>query len=365
VIFIDEIDALGRKRAGDGESSNGERDATLNALLVEMDGFKNNSGVFVLGATNRIDMLDPALVRPGRLGDKKIYIGVPDSKTRTAIVKQHIRGKPHDDSFDMEEMIERTAGNSGAQIENLLNEAMLNALKEGRESFTQADFDMVWARMVAGWQPVEHDFTEDMILQISIHEMGHAVVGMLSKHHSNMSRVTINLSSPTTPGMTTFDKPASPLHKREALFEHLMILLAGRIAEEEFYGVSVTTGAGDDIEKAKRLAEQMVDNLMGVGGGGGSSNSKRRFSKSSQKYLEKFDDEVTDLVNQAYKCAEIIVAKSRDLIGESAEYLRKQKTMNAEELYDMIVNKYPHLLELLRDDPAGDSSVEFRTDLFQ
>lgn len=177
IIFIDEIDAVGRKRSSDGESSSNERDNTLNALLIELDGFKNNTGVFVVGATNRIDLLDSALTRPGRI-DKKIYIGLPDEVTRKSIIQIHISGKPHDSSIKIEELVNLTDGLSGAQIENVLNEAMLNALKQDRFVFNYSDFDLVVNKMLAGWQPNEHKFTKNIIDHIAIHEMGHAIVGL-------------------------------------------------------------------------------------------------------------------------------------------------------------------------------------------
>ena len=203
IIFIDEIDALGRKRSSDGESSSNERDNTLNALLVELDGFKNTTGVFIVAATNRIDLLDEALIRPGRI-DKKIYIGLPDSATRKAIIDIHIKGKPYCDSIGINELVEVTEGLSGAQIENLLNEAMLNALRVNNTQFCYKDFDFVMNKMMAGWQPVEHEFTSDIIDHIAIHEMGHAIVGFLSIYHSKMSKVVINLSSPKSPGYTVY-----------------------------------------------------------------------------------------------------------------------------------------------------------------
>ena len=251
IVFIDEIDAVGRKRSGDGESSSNERDSTLNALLVELDGFKNNTGIFLIAATNRIDLLDTALTRPGRI-DKKIFIGLPDSPTREAIIDIHIQGKPHESSIKKDELVLYTEGFTGAQIENLLNEAMLNALRHDRTKFTYKDFDLVLNKMMVGWQPNDHEFSSDIIDHIAIHEMGHAIVGIFSKHHSKMTKVIINLSSPKSPGYTVFESSTSSIYTRESLFEHLMILLSGRIAEEIFYGVSVTTGALNDFEEALR-----------------------------------------------------------------------------------------------------------------
>ena len=337
IIFIDEIDALGRKRSSDGESSSNERDNTLNALLVEMDGFKNNTGIFVLGATNRVDLLDSALTRPGRI-DKKIYIGFPDKTTREAILNIHILGKPHDSSIQVADLVEMTEGYSGAQIENLLNEAMLHALRENRFEFTLDDFDLMLNKMIAGWQPVEHRFSPDMIDRISIHEMGHAIVGLLSKHHSKMSKVIINLSSPKMPGYTVFESSLSQLYKREALFEHLMILLSGRIAEEVVYDVSVTTGAINDFEEALKLAEKMIV-YYGMG-------KSVIYPSTSEKYKEIIDDEVKELINNAYKCAQIILTKSRLLILESSEILRDQKIIKSDALLELMNTKYPKLLNL-------------------
>ena len=213
IIFVDEIDAVGRKRSADGESSSNERDNTLNALLVELDGFKNNSCIFLVAATNRIDLLDSALTRPGRI-DKKIYIGLPDKNTRSEIIKIHINGKPYCDSIGLDELVDVTEGLSGAQIENLLNEAMLNALRMNNTQFCYKDFDFVMNKMIAGWQPNDHEFTTDIIDHIAIHEMGHAIVGLLSKHHSKVTKVVINLSSPKSPGYTVFEGSTSNIYIR-------------------------------------------------------------------------------------------------------------------------------------------------------
>lgn len=336
IIFIDEIDALGRKRSSDGESSSNERDNTLNALLVELDGFKNNTGIFVVAATNRVDLLDNALTRPGRI-DKKIHIGLPDNNTRKAIIDIHIHGKPYDSSIVLPDLVEITEGLSGAQIENLLNEAMLNALRFNQTRFNYADFDLMMNKLIAGWQPIEHQFTSDIIDHIAIHEMGHAIVGILSKHHSKMTKVVINLSSPRSPGYTIFEKSTSNIYVREALFEHLMILLAGRIAEEVFYDVSVTTGAINDFEEALKLAEKMVL-YYGMG-------KNIIYPSSSEKYKEMIDTEVTELIDQAYKLSQMIIEHCKDLILETSEILKRDKLLKADKLHEIINTKYKHILD--------------------
>ena len=337
IIFIDEIDALGRKRTTDSDSSSSERDSTLNSLLVELDGFKDSSGIFIIAATNRIDLLDSALIRPGRI-DKKIYIGLPDATTREAILNIHIKRKPYDNTIIPKDLVEITEGFSGAQIENLLNEAMLNALRYNNTKFSYTDFDLVLNKMIAGWQPNQHEFTSNIIDRIAIHEMGHAVVGILSKHHSKVTKVVINLSSPKSPGYTVFEGSTSNIYIREALFEHLMILLAGRIAEELFYGVSVTTGAINDFEEALILAEKMIK-YYGMG-------ENIIYPSLSEKYKETIDNEVLKLINQSYECAQFIITESKDLIYETSEILKVDKILKADMINRLIRLKYSHLLEM-------------------
>jgi ATP-dependent metalloprotease FtsH len=336
IIFIDEIDAVGRKRSTDGESSSNERDSTLNALLVELDGFKNNTGIFLVSATNRIDLLDTALTRPGRI-DKKIYIGLPDEITRKAIIDIHISGKPHESSIKIDELVEFTEGLTGAQIENLLNEAMLNALRYSRNKFNFKDFDLVLNKMMVGWQPNEHKFTSEIIDHIAKHEMGHAIVGIFSKHHSKMTKVVINFSSPKSPGYTVFESSTSNIYTRESLFEHLMILLSGRIAEEIFYGVSVTTGALNDFEEALKLAEKMVI-YYGMG-------KNVIYPSSSDKYKELIDTDVIELINKAYSYAEIILRKSQKLIQETSEILKRDKYLSAATIHELINTNHKHLVD--------------------
>lgn len=335
IIFIDEIDALGRQRSSDGEQSGAERDNTLNELLVSMDGFKNSSGIFIIGATNRADLLDPALLRPGRI-DKRIFIGNPDAKTREAILRIHIRGKPYEAKISLADLVDMTSGLSGAQIENLVNEAMLNALRYNREMITNVDIDLVMNKMMVGWQPTAHQFTSDIIDHIAIHEMGHAILGLLSKHHSKMTKVVINLSAPKSPAYTVFENSEEPIHTREALFEHLMILLGGRIAEEVFYNVSVTTGAINDFEEALKLAERMVL-YYGMG-------KTLILPKTSEKYRTIIDDEVSALIQDAYCAAEQIVRSGKDFVCEAAELLKRDNVVQADVLCKMIRCKYSYLL---------------------
>jgi len=337
IVFIDEIDAVGRHRSGDGESSSSERDNTLNALLVELDGFKNNTGVFVVGATNRIDLLDPALVRPGRI-DKKIYIGLPDAATRKEVLQIHMRGKPHDESIILADLVDTTDGLSCAQIENLLNEAMLYALRFNGTAFSYADVDVILNKMIAGWQDADHEFTQDMIDRIAVHEMGHAVLGYLSKYHSKMLKVVLNLSSPRTPGYTVFERSASSLYLKEALFEHLIILLGGRIAEEVIYNVSITTGAINDFEEALKLAEKMIVHY-GMG-------ENVLYPSTSEKYKEIIDNQVSELINYAYLVGRLVLENCKHIILESSALLKTQKKLVPSDLARMILDSHPDVLKL-------------------
>lgn len=341
IVFIDEIDALGRARSTDGESSSAERDSTLNELLVELDGFKNATGIFVIGATNRADLLDPALVRPGRI-DKRIFIGAPDAATRKEILDIHIQGKPFDASVvHLDDMVEYTQGLSCAQIENLVNEAMLNAIRANRTQMVVADMDATMNRIMVGWQPTEHQFTSNIIDHIAIHEMGHVVMGLMSKHHAKVSKVMINLYSPRSPGYTVFQPSNTDIHTREALFEHLMILLSGRIAEEVFYDVSVTTGAINDFEEALKLAERMVV-YYGMG-------EHVVYPRNSEKYKEMIDDQVLTLLNDAYAYAEYFIQNAQDFIRETSEILKRDRIIRADELNRLLTTKYAHILEMSRD----------------
>lgn len=337
IVFIDEIDALGRARSGDGESSSSERDNTLNELLVAMDGFGSKDGIFIVGATNRADLLDPALTRPGRI-DKRIYIGNPDAKTRQCVIDVHIEGKPYTDNIDIEALVTNTNGLSAAQIENLLNEAMLTAIRENREEMTQDDIDIVLNKMMVGWQPTEHEFTADIIDHIAIHEMGHALVGIMSKHHSKVTKVMINLNAPQSPGYTVFETTSTPIYTREALFEHLMILLGGRVAEEVFYHTSVTTGAINDFEEALKLAEKMIT-YYGMG-------SKLIYPKNSEKYKNIVDEEVFNLIEEAYTQTEQMMNDMKQFVKEASEILKDKQLVTRQELLEILGRVAPDTVDM-------------------
>jgi cell division protease FtsH len=212
---------------------------------------------------------------------------------------------------------------------------MLNALRMNNTQFCYKDFDFVLNKMMAGWQPNDHEFTTDIIDHIAIHEMGHAIVGLLSKHHSKVSKVVINLSSPKSPGYTVFEGSTSNIYIREALFEHLMILLAGRIAEEVFYDVSVTTGAINDFEEALKLAEKMII-YYGMG-------SNIIYPSLSEKYKELIDNEVVNLLNDAYKCADVLIQNAKEFISETSEILKQDKIIKVDKLNELLQTKYKHL----------------------
>jgi cell division protease FtsH len=330
IIFIDEIDAIGRKRSND--DSRQDSDSTLNELLVSLDGFKSTNGIFLMGATNRIDLLDNALIRPGRI-DKKIFVPNPDKKTRESIIQIHIKGKPFTGTSSfVNQLVELTNGYSGAQIENLLNEAMLYALRENRETMTFQDIELVTNRILVGFQANEHVLTPDVLMQVGVHEMGHALVGMFT--HKKLVKVTINLWSPTSLGFTQFEPNDSQLYTKEFMMHELMTILAGRIAEEIVFR-TLSTGASHDFVEAKKLSEKMIVHY-GMG-------QKMIIPESSDHYKEIIDKEIDDLISLAYHATKALLLKLEPLLKDCAESLIKDHVLKQEDIENKIKNKYFYL----------------------
>ena len=328
IIFIDELDALGRKRSSD-QNSNNEHDSTLNELLVNLDGFKSANGIFVIGATNRIDLLDTALTRPGRI-DKKIYIGNPDKQTRKQILDIHLANKPIEQSITLDYLVELTNGFSGAQIENLLNEAMLYVLRQNRYQIDKADINMIANRILVGFQSTKNQLTEDLIYQVAVHEIGHALLGIFTRHRK-LIKITINLFSPKTLGFTLFEPASNTIQTKEQLIHEIMVLLGGRIAEEIiFKNMNISSGASQDIQQVKTIAEQMIVQL-GMG-------DKIVISDPSKIHAE-----IDNIISLAYDRAKIILSNTEPLIKDAATLLTINHELTPDMITNLIANKYPYI----------------------
>jgi len=336
IIFIDEIDAIGRKRSTDSESSSSERDSTLNELLVSLDGFKQTNGIFLIGATNRIDLLDNALVRPGRI-DKKIFVGNPDRKTRKEIIKIHLKRKPYNEDINIDKLVEMTNGFSGAEIENLLNEAMLLALRENREIMNKNDLEIITNRILTGWQITENKLSEEMITQVAIHEIGHALTSIFTGY-KKIIKVTINLWSPKALGFTLFDESIDNIiSTKENLIKEIMVLLGGRVAEEIFYGDKISSGAVDDFHRVKNIIQKMVlDYGMGT---------NLFLPYNSDKYREKIDTDIEEIFNQAYDETKYLLTNSKQLIKDCANLLMIENEINEDQIRIRIKGIYDYLIK--------------------
>ena len=328
IIFMDEIDAIGRKRSGD--ESKQDHDSTLNELLVNLDGFKSTNGIFIMGATNRIDLLDDALIRPGRV-DKKIYVGNPDKKTRESIIQIHIKGKPH--NMNINQLVDLTNGYSGAQIENLLNEAMLYALRQNREMMTIHDIELTSNRILVGFQSTDNIVTPEVLAQVATHEMGHALIGIFTKY-KKLIKVTINLSSPTSLGFTLFEPNETQLLTRQNMIHEIMTLLGGRVAEELLFH-TLTSGASHDFVQARKYAEKMIlDYGMG---------QKAIIPHGSDKYKEMLDKEIDDIIIESYYATKSLLQKIEPLLKDCADTLVKDQVLKEEDIQNKIKNKYYYL----------------------
>lgn len=327
IIFIDEIDALCRQRGSAHEGSSAERDNTLNELLTQMDGFKSSEGIFLVCATNRIDLLDEAFVRPGRL-DKKIHISNPDSKTRSRIIEIHIQGKPHERGIDIPKLVELTNGQSGAAIENILNEAMLLALRRDDTRMRMKDIERTLSRLLSGYKETENIYSPTMLRRIAIHELGHGISGFMLTDHSRVTSINLNPWSPRTPGFTVFetDEIDANIFTREKLFAHLVVLLSGRTAEELFFDQSITTGASHDYEEAMKLANSMIVQY--------NMGDENVYSRGSDKFKEIVDVEVTNLLTQALEESRTLILNSKLLIDVLVAPLIEKQKLSRDEIED-------------------------------
>ncbi|CRH46844.1 Cell division protein [Chlamydia trachomatis] len=258
IIFIDELDAVGRSRGAGIGGGNDEREQTLNQLLVEMDGIKENSGVLIMAATNRTDVLDPALLRPGRF-DRTITVGLPDIKEREAILKLHSRGKRIDNSINFAQLARRTPGFSGAQLENVINEASLLSVREKTEFITLDQIDEAIDRVMSGPAKKSRTISEKENIAVAYHEAGHAVVGLKIKGGNKVQKITIIPRGQAGGYNLMMPEEEKYNHSKSELLAIITSFMGGRVAEAIIYGKdNVSTGASDDIAKATNIARKMV-----------------------------------------------------------------------------------------------------------
>ncbi len=340
IIFIDEIDAVGRQRGAGMGGGHDEREQTLNQLLVEMDGFTGNLGIIVMAATNRPDVLDPALLRPGRF-DRQITISNPDVTGRLAILKVHARNKHIDSSVKLEEIAQRTLNFSGADIENLLNEAALLAARNNRKVIVTADIDEAIDRVMMGPAKKSKKYTEKERRLVAFHESGHAEIGLRLKNASVVQKVTIIPRGQAGGYNLMMPKEETYFSTKSELLEGITGLLGGRVAEELIFQ-DVTTGAHNDFQKATRVARAMVTEY------GMSSLGPVQYEQQSgdvflgRDYLKEknfsdqvaleIDKETRLIIEECYAKAKKVISDNLDLLKNIAEYLLKVETLTKSDI---------------------------------
>jgi cell division protease FtsH len=327
IIFIDELDAVAKKRSGSGEGADAERDSTLNQLLVGMDGFEGKSPLLVVGATNRIDSLDNAILRPGRF-DKVINVPNPDQNTREAIIKIHAEGKPL--NISIPELVKLTTGFSGAQIENILNEAVLYGIRNNTLPVDINIFDIIRDRILLGRSTKKRELSEATLKRICFHEIGHLLLILSSKHVEKPEKVSIDSKSNNALGFVMSQQTDidENLYTKEYLEDKLKVLLAGRLAEQLFIG-SISSGCVNDLEVAFGLAKTLVLNY-GMG-------NRIIYPHFSEEYKKKIDENINELINYANKEAEKILQNNRPLINYLAKILLEKKTLSYAEICSSIL----------------------------
>jgi len=339
IVFIDEIDAIGQRR-GAGFVSNDEREQTLNQLLAEMDGFDRTTGVVVLAATNRPEVLDPALLRPGRF-DRQVEIGLPKLSERAAILRVHVDGKPLAPDVDLDVVARATPGFSGADLANLVNEAAIFAVRAGRSSITAEDFSQARDRILLGRRDASNALTGDEKHAVAVHEAGHAVVAALSAHADPVEKVTI-LPAGRALGVTEqLPEDERHLYPESYLVDSLTVSLGGRAAERLVLG-EPSTGASNDLARATQLATRMVrefgmsDRLGPVGFSdespgylGGQQPTSRPYAEETQRVI---DEEVERLLNEADERATALLRSHRDALDRVADLLVERETIDGSDV---------------------------------
>jgi len=342
IIFIDEIDAVGRKRGSGLGGGHDEREQTLNQLLVEMDGFDRTEGVIVLAATNRPDILDPALLRPGRF-DRQIHVGAPDAKGREDILKIHAKGKKLDDSVSLKTIAMATAGFTGADLSNLLNEAAIMAARANRPVLNMQDLNEAMMKIIAGPEKRSRVRLQKDLRLTAIHEAGHAVAMYNLPDHDPVHQISI-IPRGYALGLTwTMPTEESTHLTRNEMYHQIVGLLGGRVAEALFLQ-DISTGASSDIDRASKLARDMVgrfgmcESLGTVSYTGGDELFIGRDYQSTKSYSEKvagtMDDEVKRLIDKAYKECEEILRRDADKMQQVVDFLLEHETMTGEQFAD-------------------------------
>lgn len=339
IIFIDEIDAIGRQRGGAGLPNNDERDQTLNQLLTEMDGFDGNSGIIVIAATNRADILDSALLRPGRF-DRRVYVDIPNLKGRKDILELYSKNKPLDDNIDLDLISRRTPGFSGADLANLMNEAAILTARNNLTMIGNNEISNALDRITLGAQKKNSVISLQKKELVAYHEAGHAIVGALTPNYDTVTKITIAPRG-NAGGLTLFapdeDRLESGLYTKDYLKSIISVALGGRIAEEIIFGEQeITTGASSDLERVSSIAKQMVTEF-------GMSDKIGNVFIDSNNYISLdtraiIDAEINSLVNSCYLYSKNLLLNNIDLLHELAKLLIEKETITYEEFNNLINN---------------------------
>ncbi|MEI8251913.1 MAG: ATP-dependent zinc metalloprotease FtsH3 [Synechococcus sp. ELA057] len=353
IVFIDEIDAVGRQRGAGLGGGNDEREQTLNQLLTEMDGFEGNSGIIIVAATNRPDVLDSALMRPGRF-DRQVVVDRPDYAGRLQILGVHARGKTLSKDVDLDKVARRTPGYTGADLANLLNEAAILAARRQLTEISMDEVNDAIERVMAGPEKKDRVMSERRKRLVAYHEAGHALVGALMPDYDPVQKISI-IPRGNAGGLTFFtpseERMESGLYSRAYLQNQMAVALGGRVAEEIVYGEDeVTTGASNDLQQVARVARQMVtrfgmsDKLGPVALGrsqggmflGRDIAAERDFSEDTAAAI---DQEVGQLVSEAYRRATEVLTANRPVLDELAELLVEKETVDAEQLQELLIER--------------------------